>query len=256
MSISEILGTALKAWGNSFAWIGGFIDNHERAITAAATIAIAAFTWALWLSTRRLWQETKAASGIAKDSAEAALKTATVMEHSERAYVKMTHLPPGLRFGQNQEYWVQMRIKNYGRTPARVTTRCMCIKYFAPGENPPSIPDYSRDGVIDTVGAFLVSDDHIGNQLQGAFPGSEIESAARAGQGRLLVWGYVDYINQFGRHHRAGYGREYSATLDDPSIYPWDDFPKRSNLAFVPEPNYNYDRERRQDDGTDWDQPN
>lgn len=190
----------------------------------------------------------------ARDAAAAALEEARAITMSERAYVKMTHLPPGLHFEEGGWYWVQLRIQNSGRTPARITARCINTQYFSPSEAPPGTPDYS-EGVVDTVGAFLVTGDHVGNTLRAQFPGEEAESNIRAGHGRFLIFGYVDYIDQFRQRHRAGYGREYSALLDDPENYPAEDFPRRSNLVFVPEFNYNYDRLRQRGEGHDWNEP-
>lgn len=53
-----------------------FLNQNGSAIAALATIFIALFTWQLWTSTEKLWQETKSAAVSAKQSADAAVKTA------------------------------------------------------------------------------------------------------------------------------------------------------------------------------------
>ena len=212
--------------------------------------------WIIWLTLRSIQSQAKAT----KDAATAALRQAESITTSERAYVKMSHLPPGLIFGpEARAYWIAIRIENFGRTPARITATVIKTQYFPPGESPPSLPDYSR-GVEQLGGAFMVPHDNVGQTISGMFGSSRIEEAVieeavRAGRGRWLVFGYVDYIDKFGKRHRAGYAREYNKELDDPSRYSAEDYPKRSNLSFVVEPDYNYDRERQRGEGEDWDVP-
>jgi hypothetical protein len=52
---------------------------------------------------------------------------------------------------------------------------------------------------------------------------------ARQGKRQLLIFGYVDYIDQFGQAHRGGFARRYNNRLTDP------------NLSLVTETDYNYD---------------
>ena len=61
-----------------------------------------------------------------------------------------------------------------------------------------------------------------------------------AGTQRLIVYGYVDYIDQFGQRHRAGFGRQYhpSATTN--------------NMVFPDTGPFNYDCERQVGEGIDW----
>lgn len=170
----------------------------------------------------------------------------------ERAYVKMSQWPPGLNFNESgQSYFVRFRIENCGHTPARITTRCINVQYLNNDQSLPLQPDYSA-GVIDTVEAFLLPSEHVGNTLSALFSGEQVKQLVRAGKSRMVIFGYVDYIDQFGQRHRAGYGREYSVILDERDRYTTEDFLRRSNLAFIQEPNYNYDRERQLGEGDDW----
>ena len=52
------------------------LDHHEGAVLGLGTIAVAFFTFGLWLSTSDLWKEATAASKIAKQSADIAFTTA------------------------------------------------------------------------------------------------------------------------------------------------------------------------------------
>ena len=91
-----------------------------------------------------------------------------------------------------------------------------------------------------------------------AFAGVVTESlrAVELKMNKLWLYGYVDYIDQFGQRHRAGWARLYEPDRDDRQYYPSDDdFAKRSNLVFVAEEGYNYDRERMPREGNDWDKP-
>src|SRR5882762_4419617 len=69
----------------------GFLENHNAAITAVATVAIAWFTVALSVSTRRLWKEAKTASEIANRASLEAKRSADLAEAAlvagERAFV-------------------------------------------------------------------------------------------------------------------------------------------------------------------------
>ena len=78
----------------------------------------------------------------------------------------------------------------------------------------------------------------------------------------IYVIGYVDYIDRFGIRHRCGYGRRYEPAIDDktsPAYYTetgefrLEDYEKRSNLPFILQAGYNYDRERKKNEGKDWD---
>jgi hypothetical protein len=93
--------------------IVGWIELHDGFLTVLATIAIAAFTFALKRSTDKLWAETRTASKIALEHAKA-------LTLSERAYVKISHNSSNL-ICEAFEFKAIFDIKNYGRTPATVT---------------------------------------------------------------------------------------------------------------------------------------
>lgn len=168
---------------------------------------------------------------------------------SERAYVKISHNPPGIRF-EGDDYFVTIQIKNHGRTPARVTDFVLTALPIGKDEPLPKDPPYERgeDGK-DFVRAFLVANDefYIFRRIPGDMDAIEEERT------KLLLFGYVDYIDSFGMRHRGGYGRFYKPKRNCRALYRSDkDFERRSNLFFISEDTYNYDRPRNQDEGNDW----
>ena len=71
---------------------------------------------------------------------------------------------------------------------------------------------------------------------------------------KLMLYGYVDYIDVFGKRHRSGYARDYSPKRDNRADYPYDEeFETRNNLVFMEQRGYNYDRLRKKGEGNDWD---
>ena len=100
-------------------------------VLASATIVLALLAggqiWMFWVQLgliRKSLIDTKGA-------ADAALETAKSLKLSERAYVKMSHMPPGLAFDPLGGVAVQMRVKNFGSTPARVSDVRIEFMYIA-----------------------------------------------------------------------------------------------------------------------------
>ena len=60
------------------------LSDWQQVLVALGTLAIAAFTWRLWVATAGLWRHARAV---------------------ERAYVKMSHLPPGVVFQEGERRW-------------------------------------------------------------------------------------------------------------------------------------------------------
>lgn len=174
----------------------------------------------------------------------------------ERAYVKMSHFPPGLIIVRDTGIcWVRVSVKNYGRTPARITGAILKLVPLPNSESLPVIPDYRIERAQEQHKVFLVAGDEFFfsqwfNKLEVAnLP--DVES----GGTKLWVYGYVDYIDKFEQRHRAGYARVYDRIADARSSYRSDEeFEKRSNLVFFPQEGYNYDRRRKKDEGDDRDE--
>jgi hypothetical protein len=149
--------------------------------------------------------------------------------------------------------WFKIGIKNFGRTPANVTDVLIKALLLPSSQALPEIPDYARERK-DSPKAFLVSGDEF-------FYTDVVKiSAAEVPQLRnetitLWLYGYVDYIDQFGQRHRGGYARVYSPAFDNRGTYKTDEeFKARSNLLFVSQDGYNYDRTRKKGEGNDWDE--
>jgi hypothetical protein len=191
------------------------LSDWEPILLGLGTIAIAAFTWRLWLATTALWHHTRVV---------------------ERAYVKMSHLPPGVTFHDGGKAKVTIQVINRGRTPAYVTDVRLSPIVLSKTENLPERARYTPpEG--QSAQAFLVASDHIFIEMD--FWVQDL-AAVLSGTKSLYFVGYVDYVDAFKQRHRGGYARLYN--LHD----------KTNNLVFVTSSAYNYDRLRPQDVGTDW----
>lgn len=205
--------------------IWGWIVDHatilSTVVSAAAAVAVAIFTAVLVCIGR---------------SADRNFRTV------ERAYVKLSHKGLGVEwFGSDPgKFIVRVRIKNFGRTPA--TTKQIAIDrlIFSKATDVPKVPPYT---ITLPTGAFLVTEDEFNHTIVlRVTPGeyADIISGTR----HMLVFGYIDYADQFGVAHRAGYGRLYEALRDERDRYESDEtFLSRNNLIFMDDPTaYNYDR--------------
>jgi len=185
----------------------------------------------------------------------------------ERAYVTMSHRQPGLMiegWGIDEEtrhMRVRVRVQNSGNTPARVTRTVLhpvTVREDLPPHQPPYDEAYAEAGRVS-----LTKGDSF--ELHGSFelPLKDIRDAAKTGNESptLCLIGYVDYIDKFNRHHRAGYARWHDGQVDDIlDEGNLDDegkpnkarYRRRNNLLFVTVAGYNYDRERLPHEGDDW----
>lgn len=177
-----------------------------------AQVIVAAFgLFFIWLTIRAMRDQVK----VGQDTATAALKEAESITTSERAYVKMSHLQPGLQFNEPDAMcWAWIQVKNYGQTPARITAIVMGSRYFLNDEALPVRPPYELESGNYGRG-FLVANEEFFFMYSRSFGYSVIQSR----QGRFLIYGYVDYIDQFGQRHRAGYARQYDPDKDRRSDY-------------------------------------
>ncbi len=179
----------------------------------------------------------------------------TGMRTVERAYIKMSHRPPGLITDGVVTTYITAQVKNFGRTPANITEVLITYKLLPIGEPLPAVPDYTRKGKQkNSPQAFLAPEEEFSyyEELPIGIEGiTSIENAAPTHV--LFAYGYTDYIDSFGQHHRAGYAREYRPSMNRRDLFLTDDdFKNRSNLVFVSQAGYNYDRKRKKGDGNDW----
>jgi hypothetical protein len=228
-------------------------------------------------------KETRKATQAALDNAAAAANNASAaasmsdlmsrqlaaMRVIERAYVDMSHNPPGLEISSNivndpagtalayKDVSVSVAIRNRGNTPAIVTD--VLLQFLITNEPLPTLPPYDH-GRRSRVWMSVVKDSDFNVWQNTPISLEGIENIQRNKDGlQLFVIGYADYIDKFGEHHRAGYGRRYHPETDNFSLYldqrgEPHGFDQRNNLPFVTVPGYNYDRRRSQDEGNDWEE--
>ena len=168
-------------------------------------------------------------------------RTVNTSRASERAYVTMSHEAPGVVFETEGLFYLTIKIKNYGRTPAKVTDTLLKPVILPPGEKLPPKPNYIRDREnLESPKAFLVRDDYF--IVTEYFDTKEQILAIQDGTAILYLIGYVDYVDAFDKRHRGGYARKYVL------------FDKINNLKLLPDSAYTYDRERAIGEGNDWPQ--
>jgi hypothetical protein len=105
---------------------GHFLEDHNGAVTATATVVIAIFTIVLALVTRRQANLTRIAADAAKRSALVAERALTELE---RPFVYAEVTQPGLAFAPSdyqpgselQRSTFELSLLNFGRTPANLT---------------------------------------------------------------------------------------------------------------------------------------
>jgi len=229
---------------------------------------------------------------IMQGQREAADKQTAHTQVVERAYVTITHDPPGIQPATERQagepaQWthhlsLRMRVTNHGNTPARITG-CLVQLVLTNGELP-ATPNYDPD-LFRASDVSLVQSDSFSINIPYEFKATGDRSfsaafrqMAEAGH-RLYVLAYVDYIDRFGERHRWGYARTYDAALDDKTrpdyktavaregapvprsaglfwdkIFDQTLYDNRNNLVFVMNPGYNYDRPRVRGEGNDWDE--
>jgi hypothetical protein len=155
----------------------------------------------------------------------------------ERAYVDISHDQPGLNISPHQITF-SLAVKNHGRTPANVARPVMFLALAETGDFPTEPeraltehPSYGTPAV-SPMGYFLMPGESFHSwELRPSFP-QDVLAGLQDSTRTLWLIGFVDYIDHFGRTHRAGYARRYiHAPLPGTS----------NNLVFELKPGYNYD---------------
>jgi hypothetical protein len=206
------------------------------------------FTALLAVATVGLVIATVGLVGLAKRQADD-------MKVIQRAYVKMSHPTPGIQAGGvTGLFGLEVEIKNFGNTPARVTNVLIKPLVLVHNETLAAIPDYSL--LEETEGipkAFLVTQDSFFYSRVYRIRPEDMVSVKDLASDLYLI-GFVDYMDQFNQRHRAGYARLYQPMVDDRASYKTDEaFARRNNLFVVSQEGYNYDRLRLHGEGDDWD---
>jgi hypothetical protein len=157
--------------------------------------------------------------------------TLEVTKIIERAYVSMSHVPPGLSFIENpvghpHDARVTIRITNSGHTPADLIAHDVRLVFGPLLTNPgrPAIPTNSPTSV-------MMPNDHADVWLN--FPITQDQYAAALLGGPVAVVGWVVYRDRFEKRHRHGYARAYNQPAPG----------TLNNLMFVAESGYNYDED-------------
>lgn len=242
----------------------------DRWLTGAS-VSLAVITFFLALYTARLWREThrlaedarntavkqatdmKKSLSIAQQSADAALLSVKNMQSADRAYIKMSHFPPGLIFndalaeriyGEVRTGDVRIEVINLGKTPAIITSVAMTYFTLPLSEPLPPLPLYHMGRPEETkMKTILYGTDAITPPPTFKLTLSAEEfTSINEKTSRLYLLLYADYIDQFGIRHRAGYARRY-----DPQ--------STNNLTLVTQRDYNYDIQRQPGQGDDWNEP-
>ncbi len=122
---------------NAIVSVGRWIETHSDFISAAATVAIAAFTLTLWWATRRLWKvsqeqsrDMKTSLTIAQEAADSAKESAQVakdtLTSTQRAFVFLKNIEVkqtrDLSDYSKYIWWIFPRWQNSGNTPTENLT--------------------------------------------------------------------------------------------------------------------------------------
>lgn len=211
-----------------------------------ATIAMAVFTFLLvvvgvgqgivyGLTLRQISRQ----SGAIDRQACIAADTLAANHEIERAYVTLSHYPPGIEIentvnttdvlttaalGQEnprtQAVKMAVRVQNYGNTPARVTAVVLQphIGHSLPGAGRYDEEiEFTYERRIDVS---LVRGDSFTVSKEWNLPDVSITDIQSLGNAtsttptHLWILGYVDYIDKFGKRHRSGYARIYDPGVD------------------------------------------
>jgi hypothetical protein len=198
--------------------------NHEVLQTIAAGVAAVGSVLGIFVAVFA-WRAALA-------SAESAKISANTSRMAERAYVSISHERPGLYFhpADMGGAGAQVRVQNYGRTPASIVKVVLTVWMKA---ELPDEPPYPHDSHVLDTPFFLSAGDHVILPYSHDLSRDMVSDIA-GGRRQFWLLGYVDYIDTFGRQHRAGYARQFKHE----ARY------RENNLVFVLKAGYNYDRER------------
>ena len=205
----------------------------------------------LWMFKRQLnlmedgARDARNVASAAQCSANAAKASADALMLAERAYVKLSHVTPGLKIKEGKSFCeVEIEIRNHGRTPATVTDVHIWGKLLEHGE-PLPVP-FQYPPQEQSPSAFLVTQEAFFKTQVLPLLGIQSEEVICSAK-RLWVYGHVDYIDVFGRRYQGGYARIHEPWLGDGLKEP-----NRNNLVYPIDGRYNYDRLREPGEGNDW----
>jgi hypothetical protein len=189
----------------------------------------------------------------------------------ERAYVGFSLKSPGLTISEMatvrqrdgvlcHDANLRLSITNHGSTPARVTRALSQVVLSGYVDPLPEKPAYDESRG-DPTHVSLVKGDTLDIFTNSVMP-QNVVNKLRTKRAKMYLIGYVDYIDRFGRRHRAGFGKVFVPPIDDMDNYRnearvlnEEAYAARNNMAFVTQHGYNYDRRRKNGEGDDWNEP-
>ena len=172
--------------------------------------------WTLW--------ETRRTANYAHAQAES-------FKRSERAYVKLSHVTPGLKPDGNS-HAVTMEVKNWGKTPATVTDVRIGFAIIPFGDPLPEPRPYPSEERESFPNALLVPSEYFLLTRHIRTNPVDIDK-------QLWMFGHVDYKDAFNQRWRGGYARKYIDNIDN-------------NLVRNTERRDDFDRRRQPGEGNDW----
>ena len=213
----------------------GELDDGQSSSDSFFDVALILLTGALVVFTGGLvivgylQRKTTQASNKLTEATNEIADTANRMNHAiYRAYVDLSHRPPGLELSQSSSNAnVQMTVMNHGETPADLSG--VLLRLVATNDPLPDTPPYGSASV-QPVSIFLNAGESVNFPWSMQVPSDVIQQIEAGGIGAWLV-GYVEYDDRFGRKHRNGYARRYEPAQP------------QNNLVFELHENYNNDTE-------------
>lgn len=183
-------------------YVGEFLETHNGAVTAIATVFIAAFTIVLALVTNRQAKLTKITAEAAKLSAEAAIGVELPiislnqiqLNKQQGGVTTMVAGHPGL------VSTLAISFKNFGRTNAELTTLCV---EWAVVQKLPNIPIYKASYPY-SPGTFIEAGQKSAATLQLTITLQPDEVAAIADETKFLwIFGYLLFNDFLGKSHNT-----------------------------------------------------
>lgn len=192
---------------------GDFLEKHNGAVTAVATVFIAIFTIVLTLVTGRQARLTKIAADAAEKAADAAKASAEALPNVERAYLfldgkleSQLHWPTAT--SEKRESVIRPIFKNHGKTPAILKELYWDVLVLdrLPGQRE---VDALRGGPFPVsliIGSGGKSEPF---DVPFSIDGSDVDSILLSRSRYMYFVGRVRYDDVFGKTHETGFCIQY-----------------------------------------------
>lgn len=219
-----------------------FLEDHNGAITALATVVIGVFTVVLAQSTNKLWEESKKATESAEKAALAAKSSADVLPLIERAYVfakvRFDKGVPSI-FRSDGTYSFTVLFVNRGKTPAVIS---MLRGYATVADVPPiqlnTIPRPAAEPLPE--GLVIASGNAFSQTVMAHITNDDLRDLNDRSR-RLYCVGLIKYRDILGEDRETGFCWEYRlvprvfgiAAFNGPATYGEFVFCRNSNLNYT-----------------------